>query len=112
MRTTADRGRIYRRCGCRDTLHHQLGAHCPHLLADGDHGTWTFAVDVPAPRRRTTVRRGGFRSHDAAKGALRRFLEGEASGFNADPNQSVAAYLTAWLAAKALVLKPTTMARY
>ncbi|WP_406185879.1 tyrosine-type recombinase/integrase [Streptomyces sp. NBC_01006] len=33
-------------------------------------------------------------------------------GFNADPNQSVADYLTAWLAAKALVLKPTTMARY
>ncbi|MEU7599446.1 tyrosine-type recombinase/integrase [Streptomyces sp. NPDC041003] len=36
----------------------------------------------------------------------------EAGGFNADPNQSVADYLTAWLAAKALVLKPTTMARY
>ncbi|MCY0940515.1 tyrosine-type recombinase/integrase [Streptomyces antarcticus] len=113
MRTTGDRGRIYRRCGCRDTLRHQLGAHCPHLLTNGDHGTWTFAVDVPAPRhRRTTVRRGGFDSHDAAKGALRRFLEGEAGGFNADPNQSVADYLTAWLAAKALVLKPTTMARY
>ncbi|MCX5381470.1 hypothetical protein [Streptomyces sp. NBC_00091] len=43
---------------------------------------------------------------------LRRFLEGEADGFNAGPNQSVANYLTAWLAAKALVLKPTTMARY
>lgn len=113
MRTTADHGRIYRRCGCRDTHRHQLGAHCPRLLTDGDHGTWTFAVDVPAPRRRrTTVRRGGFGSHDAAQGALRRFLEGEASGFNADPNQSVADYLTAWLAAKALVLKPTTMARY
>ncbi|MFB0632826.1 tyrosine-type recombinase/integrase [Streptomyces sp. AB3(2024)] len=66
-----------------------------------------------APRhRRTTVRRGGFVSHDAAEGALRRFLEGEAGGFNADSNQSVADYLTAWLAAKALVLKPTTIARY
>ncbi|MFD0370119.1 hypothetical protein [Streptomyces sp. NPDC127114] len=113
MRTIADRGRVYRRCGCRDTLHHQVGAHCPHLLTDGDHGTWTFAVDVPAPRHlRKTVRRGGFGSHDAAEGALRRFLEGEAGGFNADPNQSVADYLTAWLAAKTLVLKPTTMARY
>ncbi|MCM9083193.1 site-specific integrase [Streptomyces spororaveus] len=113
MRTTADRGRIYRRCGCRDTLRHQLGAHCPRLLTDGDHGRGTFAIDVPAPRHhRTTVRRGGFVSHDAAKGALRRFLEGEAGGFNADPNQSVADYLTAWLTAKALVLKPTTMARY
>ncbi|MFD4867015.1 tyrosine recombinase XerC [Streptomyces sp. NPDC058412] len=113
MHTTGDRGRIYRRCGCRDTHHHQAGAHCPHLLTDGDHGTWTFAVDVPAPdHRRTTVRRGGFGSHDAAEGALRRFLEGEAGGFNADPNQSVADYLHSWLAAKALVLKPTTMARY
>ncbi|UUY50881.1 site-specific integrase [Streptomyces yangpuensis] len=113
MRTTADRGRIYRRCGCRDTLRHQLGTHCPHLLTDGHHGTWTFAVDVPAPRHhRTTVRRGGFVSHDAAEVALRKFLEGEAGGFNADPNQTVDDYLTAWLAAKALVLKPTTMARY
>lgn len=51
-------------------------------------------------------------SQDAAEQALRRFLEGEASGYNADPNQTVAAYLNAWLAAKALVLKPTTMARY
>ncbi|WP_371646128.1 N-terminal phage integrase SAM-like domain-containing protein [Streptomyces sp. NBC_00597] len=50
--------------------------------------------------------------HDAAEGALRRFLKGEAGGFNADPNQSVADYLTVWLAAKALVLKPTTIARY
>ncbi|WP_371675662.1 tyrosine recombinase XerC [Streptomyces sp. NBC_01276] len=58
------------------------------------------------------MRRGGFDNHDAAETALRRFLEGEAGGFNADPNQSVDDYLTAWLAAKALVLKPTTMARY
>lgn len=80
MRSTGDRGRIYRRCGCRDTHRHQFGAHCPHLFADGDHGTWTFAVDVPAPRhRRTTVRRGGFVDHDAAVTALRRFLEGEAA---------------------------------
>ncbi|MFD9518690.1 tyrosine recombinase XerC [Streptomyces sp. NPDC059979] len=43
---------------------------------------------------------------------MRRFLEGEAGGYNADPNQTVAAYLNAWLEAKALVLKPTTMARY
>ncbi|MEU7510455.1 site-specific integrase [Streptomyces sp. NPDC042898] len=43
---------------------------------------------------------------------MRRFLEGEAGGFDADPNQTVATYLDAWLGAKALVLKPTTMARY
>ncbi|MFE5945314.1 tyrosine-type recombinase/integrase [Streptomyces sp. NPDC056480] len=113
MRTSVGRGRIYRRCGCRDTQRHQVGARCPHLLADSTQGTWTFAVDVPAPgRRRTTVRRGGFANQVSAEEALRRFLEGEAGGFDADPNQTVAAYLNAWLAAKALVLKPTTMARY
>lgn len=113
MRTTADRGRVYRRCGCRDIHRRQLGAHCPRLLTDHHHGTWTFAVDIPAPHhRRTTVRRGGFTSHDAAQAALRTFLEGEAGGFNADPNQTVADYLRTWLTAKALVLKPTTMARY
>ncbi|MEU9205028.1 tyrosine-type recombinase/integrase [Streptomyces sp. NPDC048332] len=113
MRTSAGRGRIYRRCGCRDTHRHQIGARCPHLLTDSTHGTWGFAVDVPAPgHHRTTVRRGGFASQDSAEEALRRFLEGEAGGFDADPNQTVAAYLDTWLAAKALVLKPTTMARY
>lgn len=113
MRSSTGRGRTYRRCGCRDTQRHQMGAHCPHLLVDSTHGTWTFAVDVPAPGRcRTTVRRGGFASQDAAEEALRRFLEGQAGGFDADPNQTVATYLDAWLTAKALVLKPTTMARY
>ncbi|WP_218940529.1 tyrosine recombinase XerC [Streptomyces sp. Ru87] len=90
-----------------------MGARCPHLLADSTHGTWGFAVDIPAlGHPRTTVRRGGFTSQDSAEEALRRFLEGEAGGFNADPNQTVAAYLDTWLATEALVLKPTTMARY
>ncbi|KAK1176868.1 N-terminal phage integrase SAM-like domain-containing protein [Streptomyces sp. NBS 14/10] len=39
-------------------------------------------------------------------------LEGEAGGFTADPNQTVADYLTTWLEGKAYVLKPTTVARY
>lgn len=111
MRTSAGRGRIYRRCGCRDTHRHQIGARCPHLATDSTHGTCGFAVDVPAPdHRRTTVRRGGFTTQDAADEALRQFLEGEGGGFDADSNQTVAAYLNTWPAAKALVLKPTTMA--
>ncbi|QDY80017.1 site-specific integrase [Streptomyces qinzhouensis] len=90
-----------------------MGARCPHLRAGSTHGTWTFAVDVPTPSHvRSTVRRGGFGSQDSAEEALRRFLEGEAGGFDADPNQTVATYLDTWLAAKALVLKRTTMARY
>ncbi|MCX5085488.1 tyrosine-type recombinase/integrase [Streptomyces sp. NBC_00401] len=58
------------------------------------------------------MRRGGFASQDDAAQALHRFLEGEAGGFDADPNQTVADYLNSWLSAKDLVLKPTTMARY
>ncbi|MFD8383060.1 hypothetical protein ACFV2X_31875 [Streptomyces sp. NPDC059679] len=70
-------------------------------------------MDLPAPAgKRTTVRRGGFPSEDAARSALRRMLEGEAGGFNADPNQTVADYLTTWLEAKALTLKQTTLVRY
>ncbi|MFE5993134.1 tyrosine-type recombinase/integrase [Streptomyces sp. NPDC056453] len=115
MRTTAlaGRGRIYSRCGCRNIRRHQLCARCPHLVTDSEHGTGTFAVDTPTPdHRRTTIRRGGFPSRDGAETALRRFLEGETGGFDADPNQTVADYLNVWLTAKALVLKPTTMARY
>ncbi|MFI5793678.1 hypothetical protein [Streptomyces sp. NPDC051677] len=101
------------RCSCRDSHRRRLGARCPRLFTDGHHRTWAFAVDVPAPHyRRTTVRRGRFPSPDAAEAALRTFLEGEAGGFSADPNQTVADYLHTWLAAKALVLKPTTMVRY
>ncbi|MEU5613778.1 hypothetical protein AB0H03_34590 [Streptomyces sparsogenes] len=110
MRSSADRGRVYRRCGCRDTNRHQLGTHCPRLATDSDHGSWTFAVDLPSPdHKRTTIRRSGFPTQDAARSALRRMLEGEAT---ADPNQTVADYLTTWLDAKAYVLKPTTVARY
>ncbi|MBV2151276.1 hypothetical protein [Kitasatospora sp. SUK 42] len=104
---------MYRRCGCRDLRHHQLGARCPALVSDPGHGTWTFAADLPAPTPgRHIVRRGGFPTEESARAALRRLLEGHNGGFTADPNQTVADYLTAWLRAKALVLKPTTMARY
>jgi hypothetical protein len=113
MRSSADRGRVYRRCGCRDGHGRQLGARCPALVTQLDHGTWTFAVDLPAPvGQRNTVRRGGFPTEQVARSALRRLLEGAAGGFDADPNQTVADYLISWLEAKALTLKPTTVARY
>ncbi|MBL1119745.1 hypothetical protein JK364_46660 [Streptomyces sp. 110] len=93
MRSVTDRGRVYRRCGCRDAHRHQLGTRCPRPATDGDHGSWTFAVDLPSPgHRRTTIRRGGFPTQDTAQATLRRILEGEASGFNGDPNQTVADY--------------------
>ncbi len=62
MRSTSPRGRVYRRCGCRDTQHKPLGARCPQLAADRHHGTWTYAVDSHSSpdHRRHTVHRGGF----------------------------------------------------
>ncbi|MCF2533952.1 tyrosine-type recombinase/integrase [Yinghuangia soli] len=113
MRSSSTRGRVYRRCGCRDADRHQRGAHCSRLAADPMHGSWAFAVDVPAPRGvRTTVRRSGFAGETTARNALRRLLDAEACGFDADPNQTVADYLTTWLAEKELALKPATYARY
>ena len=41
------RGRINRRCSCRDEVGKQLGQPCPRLATDGKHGTWYSAVDLP-----------------------------------------------------------------
>ncbi|WP_432045466.1 hypothetical protein [Streptomyces asiaticus] len=108
-------GRVYRRCGCRDKQRRQLGAHCPQLISDPAHGTWTFAVDLPATEpggHNRTVRRGGFPTEDDARTALHRYRAGRRIGISADPNQTVADYLLRWLAAKRLRLKPTTWVRY
>ncbi|MGW6915004.1 tyrosine-type recombinase/integrase [Kitasatospora sp. NPDC054939] len=112
MRTSGRPGRVYRRCGCRDAARRQLGAGCPRLAEEG-HGTWTFAVDIPSlSGRRRTIRRGGFEDEWHAGTALRRFLEGRQLGFDADPHETVAAYLTKWLKGMEFLLKPTTYARY
>ncbi|WP_395293804.1 hypothetical protein ACF9IK_09500 [Kitasatospora hibisci] len=82
-------------------------------MTEEGHGTWTFAVDIPSlSGRRRTVRRGGFEDDFAAETALRRFLEGRQLGFDADPHETVAAYLTKWLKDMEFLLKPTTYARY
>lgn len=41
----SNRGRVYRRCACRESTGRQLGARCP-LLANRRHGRWAFAVDL------------------------------------------------------------------
>lgn len=112
MRSHPNRGRIYRRCGCRNALGQQLGPHCPKL-ALGKHGTWAFAVDLPSiTGRRRTLRRSGFDTKAHAQAELDRILACERTGVVIDDRQTVADYLTDWLATKALTLKPTTMARY
>ncbi|MCX4757230.1 tyrosine-type recombinase/integrase [Kitasatospora purpeofusca] len=58
------------------------------------------------------MRRSGFEDEWHAEGALRRFLEGRKLGFDADPHETVAVYLTKWLKGMEFLLKPTTYARY
>lgn len=112
MASNPNRGRIYRRCGCRDHNGRQLGPHCPKL-ACSKHGTWTFAVDLPSlTGRRRTMRRGGFTTRAHAQTELNRVLACERTGITIDDHETVADYLPTWFAAKTLTLKPTTIARY
>ncbi|BFV56345.1 site-specific integrase [Kitasatospora sp. CMC57] len=70
-------------------------------------------MDIPSlDGRRRTVRRGGFEDEWHAETALRRLLEGRRLGFDADPHETVAAYLTRWLKSMEFLLKPTTFVRY
>jgi len=107
-----NRGRVYRRCACRGADGRQLGARCPKL-ANRKHGTWTYAVDLPAlDSKRRTRRRSGFATKTDAQVALSKVLEYERTGIVIDDRQTVADYLASWLRTKALTLKPTTMANY
>ncbi|MFD4398655.1 hypothetical protein [Kitasatospora sp. NPDC058478] len=108
-----DRGRVYRRCGCRDDHRHQLGTTCSRLATDPHHGTWAFAVDTPpADGHRRTVRGAGFPDELRASIALQRSNEGLALCVITDPRQRTADYLRDWLDEKELRLKPTAIARY
>jgi integrase len=107
------KGRVYRRCSCRDDDGRQLGARCPLLLSDRKHGTWTFAVDVPSVNnRRTTMRRGGYPTKTTAQRALSDVLARYRVGVKVDDRQTVAGYLVAWLEEKRHALKPKTLHRY
>src|ERR1700726_1788064 len=67
-------GSVFKRCGCRrGRAGLRLGASCPHLAED-DHGSWFFSLELPRHvgglRRR--IRRGGYASREEAVRALRR----------------------------------------
>jgi Site-specific recombinase XerD len=112
MSRNPNRGRVYRRCACRDANGRQLGARCPQLI-NRRHGRWAFAVDLPTlDHQRKTLRRCGFLTQAHARTALNRVLACERAGIHADDRQTVAEYLDAWLEIKQRSLKPTTVARY
>jgi integrase len=109
----ASKGRVYRRCGCRDRGGKQLDARCPSLVDDRKHGTWGFAVDVPsATRRRKTLRRGGFPTKVAARRALDDVLARYGAGVTVDDHETVGDYLPEWLDGKRRTLKPKTWHQY
>lgn len=106
------RGRVYRRCACRDGSGDQLDSHCPKL-GNRSHGRWSYAVDLAAVGgRRKTRRRGGFATKQEARAALAKILEYERTGLVIDDRQTVGDHLTEWMRTKALTLKPTTIANY
>ncbi|MFL6141312.1 MAG: hypothetical protein ACJ72N_05500 [Labedaea sp.] len=112
MSSNPQRGRVYRHCACRDSDGRQHGPRCPRL-ASGRHGSWAFAVDMPAiTGRRKTMRRTGFPTRAETQRALATLLACERAGIHHDDRETVAAYLTVWLRDKTLILKPTTIARY
>jgi len=107
------RGRVYRRCSCRDVTGKQLGMSCPRLTADGKHGVWYFAVDMPAGAgKRKTMRRGGFPTKNAASRALADVASRAAQGVRVDDRETVAAFLARWLVVKAGDSKATTVRSY
>jgi integrase len=106
------RGRVYRRCSCRDAGGKQLGQSCPRLATDGKHGSWYYAVDLPTAGKRKTMRRGGFTTRAAASRALSDVTNRAAQGVQVDDRETVASFLARWLQVKAGDSKPTTVRSY
>jgi integrase len=67
-------GSVYKRCGCRKgRAGLRLGTCCPRL-AEEDHGSWFFSLDLPrhVGGRRRRFRRGGYATQIDAEQALAR----------------------------------------
>lgn len=108
-----ERGRVYRRCGCRGADRRPIGARCPRLAADELHGSWAYAVDMPTNGEgRSTRRRSGYGSREDAVYALQCVLNAEATGVFEDRKLTVGAFLLEWVALKERTLKPSTAASY
>jgi len=109
------RGRVFRRCRCRDPeTGKDLGSRCPLLKRKG-HGAWWFRYDAPpAPgERRRQPLVGPFATEKEAEGALADELARIGGGGQVhDRSVLVGEYLDNWLAAKQLELKPRTYDSY
>lgn len=108
------KGQVSRYCACRDASGVLLGKACPLLASDGKHGKWQYKVDLPRhpDGRRNERHRRGFGSKRAAMAELRSVLDRYGLGVKVDDRETVADYLSTWLASKRGVLKPTTAHQY
>ena len=107
------KGRVYRRCACRDDAGRQLGPSCPRLATDSKHGTWWFAVDLPnIDGKRKTMRRGGSSTKAEATRRLADVVSRATGGVDVDDRETVEQFLIRWLAVKAREGKPTTLRGY
>jgi integrase len=97
MSRNPNRGRVYRRCGCRDANGTQLGARCPQLT-HRRHGTWAFAVDLP--------------TLDHARRALDRVLVCERAAIHIDDRPDRRRLPRSLARDQTAIVKPTTLARY
>ena len=96
-------GSVFKRCGCRrGRAGLRFGAYCPRL-AEGDHGSWFFSLELPrhvgGARRR--IRRGGYASREEAERALGQL---QVTGGRV---LTVADWLEIWLATRAHVRDKT-----
>lgn len=112
-------GRTFRRCGCRHPEGHEkagklVGTSCPRLKADGRHGTWNYAVDLPAgpDGQRKLRRRGGFATERLARAAMKEVTDRLERNIVVDDRETVTEYLGRWLQARSHTLKPRTAFNY
>jgi integrase len=109
-------GKPYRLCSCRDPQTRKpLGTKCPDLRKKGHALGWFYRYEAPTmpgeKRRRPQV--GPFTTEKAAKEDQAATLARIGGGAPvADRSLLVRGYITAWLAAKKLHLKPRTWQSY
>src|SRR5262249_1018546 len=103
----SSKGVVFRWCGCRDGLTtRRLGDACLRL-AEARHGSWYFHVSVTnLMGRRERVRRGGYQTEAAARGAGDEVL-GRSGEEQTSRSWTVARWLRYWLSTR-VGIRPTT----
>ena len=110
---------IYRRCGCRDENGARLGIHCPKLVSDPKHGSWSFYIAAgidPKTGKRRQIRRGGFATKREAQQERNKIAAKLDKGtYRAPSKLTYATFLDDWFKRRQTTgdgLKETTIDNY